>query len=163
MQCNSWHTGAGSEWTARGVTDWRRERKWEMVELKDRRKRRWGEAATSLTPDVDGPGSGSLLDSILSTLLKKMTWWCVGSSSFVQVIDEMITLDCTEWHLQTLSPILHPGPMPQKLTVSSQIEPTYVTGHMNTCSHLSKFATWRFICRGLAICYLCSQFLAHGS
>jgi len=48
--------------------------KWEMVELKDRQKRRLGEAATSLTPDVDGPGSGSLLDSILSTLLKKMTW-----------------------------------------------------------------------------------------
>ena len=48
--------------------------KWEMVELKDLQKRRLGEAATSLTPDVDGSGSGSLLDSILSTLLKKMTW-----------------------------------------------------------------------------------------
>ena len=30
-----------------------------------------GEAAISLTSDVDGTGSGSLLDSILSTLLKK--------------------------------------------------------------------------------------------
>ena len=30
-----------------------------------------GQGAISLTPDVDGPGSGSLLDSILSTLLKK--------------------------------------------------------------------------------------------
>ena len=30
-----------------------------------------GKAAISLTPDVDGTGSGSLLDSILSTLLKK--------------------------------------------------------------------------------------------
>ena len=59
---------------ARRVPDGRREMKWEMVELKDRQKRRLGEAATSLTPDVDGPGSGSLLDSILSTLLKKMTW-----------------------------------------------------------------------------------------
>ena len=29
-----------------------------------------GQAAISLTPDVDGTGSGSLLDSILSTLLK---------------------------------------------------------------------------------------------
>ena len=29
------------------------------------------QAAISLTPDVDGTGSGSLLDSILSTLLKK--------------------------------------------------------------------------------------------
>ena len=30
-----------------------------------------GQAAISLRPDVDGTGSGSLLDSILSTLLKK--------------------------------------------------------------------------------------------
>ena len=30
-----------------------------------------GQDAISLTPDVDGPGSGSLLDSVLSTLLKK--------------------------------------------------------------------------------------------
>ena len=30
-----------------------------------------GQAAISLTPDVDGTGSVSLLDSILSTLLKK--------------------------------------------------------------------------------------------
>ena len=30
-----------------------------------------GQAAISLVPDVDGTGSGSLLDSILSTLLKK--------------------------------------------------------------------------------------------
>ena len=29
------------------------------------------QAAISLTPDVDGTGSGSLLDSTLSTLLKK--------------------------------------------------------------------------------------------
>ena len=30
-----------------------------------------GQAAISLTLDVDGTGSGSLLDSILSTLLKQ--------------------------------------------------------------------------------------------
>ena len=30
-----------------------------------------GQASVSLMPDVDGTGSGSLLDSILSTLLKK--------------------------------------------------------------------------------------------
>ena len=29
------------------------------------------QAAISLTPDVDGTGSGSLLDSVLSTFLKK--------------------------------------------------------------------------------------------
>ena len=31
-----------------------------------------GQAAISLMPDVDGTGSGSLVDSILSTLLKKL-------------------------------------------------------------------------------------------
>ena len=30
-----------------------------------------GQAAVSLMPDIDGTGSGSLLDSTLSTLLKK--------------------------------------------------------------------------------------------
>ena len=30
-----------------------------------------GQAAISLMPDADGTGSGSLLDSILSTLLRK--------------------------------------------------------------------------------------------
>ena len=30
-----------------------------------------GQAAISLMPDIDGTGSGSLLDSILSTVLKK--------------------------------------------------------------------------------------------
>ena len=38
-----------------------------MVELKDPQ----GQATVSLTPDVDSTGSGSLLDSVLSTLLKK--------------------------------------------------------------------------------------------
>ena len=32
-----------------------------------------GQAAMSLTPDMDATGSGSLLDSILSTLLKKQS------------------------------------------------------------------------------------------
>ena len=49
-----------------------------------------GQAAISLTPDVDGTGSGSLLDSILSSLLKK----CLGSSSFFLVIDDTVALDC---------------------------------------------------------------------
>ena len=40
-----------------------------------------GQAAISLTPDVDGTGSGSLLDSILSTLLKNNPVMS-GSSSF---------------------------------------------------------------------------------
>ena len=41
-----------------------------------------GQAAISLTPDIDGTGSGSLLDSILSTLLKKLAGavWTVAYS-----------------------------------------------------------------------------------
>ena len=38
-----------------------------------------GQAAISIVRDVDGTGSGSLLDSILSTLLKKRSsdvWLC---------------------------------------------------------------------------------------
>ena len=46
-----------------------------------------GQAAISLTPDGDGTGSGSLLDSILSTLLRKQSSICLGSSSFFLVID----------------------------------------------------------------------------
>ena len=38
-----------------------------MVELKDPQ----GHATVSLMPDVDSTGSGSLLDSVLSTLFKK--------------------------------------------------------------------------------------------
>ena len=43
----------------------------EMGELKKRQHQDGGEAAVSLMPDVDGTSSGSFLDSILSTLLKK--------------------------------------------------------------------------------------------
>ena len=55
-----------------------------------------GQAAISLTPDVDGTGSGSLLDSILSTLLKKKKTIqrCLGSSSFFLVIDDTVALYC---------------------------------------------------------------------
>ena len=41
-----------------------------------------GQAAISLTPDIDGTGPGSLPDSSLSTLLKKQSndVWVVGHS-----------------------------------------------------------------------------------
>ena len=39
-----------------------------MVELKDHQRRR--ASCISLVPDIDGTGSGSLLDSILSAPLK---------------------------------------------------------------------------------------------
>ena len=39
-----------------------------------------GQAAVSLMPNIDGTGSGSLLDSVLSTLLKNRSSdvWIVG-------------------------------------------------------------------------------------
>ena len=72
VQYNSWHTGAGIEWTGK-KSYWLDE----GAEVGGGRAEGpsaigdWGQAAVSLTPDVDGTGSGSLLDSILSTLLKK--------------------------------------------------------------------------------------------
>ena len=53
-----------------------------------------GQAAISLMPDVDGTSSGSLLDSILSTFLKKTIQCCLGSSSFFLVVDDIVALDC---------------------------------------------------------------------
>ena len=51
--------GLVSSEQARRVTDWVREKWQKMVERKNH------------PPDFDGPGYGSLLGSILSTLLKK--------------------------------------------------------------------------------------------
>ena len=45
-----------------------------------------GQAAISLTPDVDGTGSSSLLDSILSALLKKRSrdvWVVLYRASYI--------------------------------------------------------------------------------
>ena len=60
---------------AKRVTDWRRERRWDGIEMGGRAKGlsavgNGGQAAISLTPDVEGTDSCSLLDSILSTILK---------------------------------------------------------------------------------------------
>ena len=46
--------GLASSEQARRVTDWRREWRWEMVELKDRQLGDGGQAAILLTPDIDG-------------------------------------------------------------------------------------------------------------
>ena len=53
------------------------------------------QAAISLMPDVDGTGSGSLLDSVLSTLLKKknnpVMDWVAGL--FLSLLDDPVVLD----------------------------------------------------------------------
>ena len=71
MLYNIWHTGAGIEtgkksyWLEEGerAGDGRAEGSSAIGD--------GGQAAVSLVPDVDGTGSGDLLDSVLSTLLKK--------------------------------------------------------------------------------------------
>ena len=54
-----------------------------------------GKAETSLTLALDGTGSGSLLDSVLSTLLKKknnpvMDW---VAALFLSLLDDPVVLD----------------------------------------------------------------------
>ena len=80
-----------------------------------------GQAAISLTPDTDDTGSGSLLDSILSTLKKR--------SSDVWVADLIShhrrhgsTLLHSEQLLQPSCSGLHSGFVTQKLTVPPQIK-----------------------------------------
>ena len=53
-----------------------------------------GKTAISLTPDIDGTGSGSLLDSILSALLRKQSSdvWVVAL--LFLIIDDTVALDC---------------------------------------------------------------------
>ena len=51
VQYNNWHTSE----QARRVTNWRRERKWKMEELKNRQQQETGgQAAISLMPNSDG-------------------------------------------------------------------------------------------------------------
>ena len=72
-QDNSWHTGAGIKRTSK--------KSYRLAEGKTegdgRAEKRssttgdGGQSAISLMPDINGTGSGSLLDSIPSTLLKQ--------------------------------------------------------------------------------------------
>ena len=86
---------ASTEWTS-NKSYWLEERKEaeggraeESSATGDRRQ-----AAISRMPNVDSPGSGSLLGSILSTLLKKWSnnVWIVAC--FFLFTDEMVALDC---------------------------------------------------------------------
>ena len=74
--------GQASSEQARSVTDWKMERRWEMAELKDCQQQKTEQAAVSVMCDADGTGSGSLMDSILCTLLKEITQGCLDNSSF---------------------------------------------------------------------------------
>ena len=108
-QYNNRHIGVGFKWT--GKESYSLE---EGKEVEDGRAkgslaiRDGGQAPVSLTPDVDGTSSGPMLDSILSTLLKKWssdvwvadlfshyTWHsCTGLHS-----EQLLQISCTILHL----------------------------------------------------------------
>ena len=52
------------------------------------------QAPISLMLDFDAAGCSFLLVSILSTTLKKAVLWCLDSSSFFLIIDDMVALEC---------------------------------------------------------------------
>ena len=52
-----------------------------------------GQAAVTFMPDVDGTGSGSLLDSILSTFLKKLSSDVWVAAFFFLITDGMVVLN----------------------------------------------------------------------
>ena len=51
-----------------------------------------GQAEMSLMPDIDGTGSDSLLDSILSTLLKKWSSYLWVVAPFLLFIGDILSL-----------------------------------------------------------------------
>ena len=69
---------------------------------------------------VDGTSSVSLLDSILSTLLKTTIQWCLHSSSFCLIVDDTEAPDCILEGWCNLPVLLYVGAWPQKLTVPPQ-------------------------------------------
>ena len=81
-----------------------------------------GQASSSLMPDIDGTGSNFLLDSILSTVLKKLSSdvWVVMIFFFFHHIWSGGTGLPSEWLLEPFCTVLHFGPVPQKLTVLPQ-------------------------------------------
>ena len=83
-----------------------------------------GQAETSLMPDIDGTGSSFLLDSILSTVLKKLSSdvWVV-TILFIYFFHHVWPGGSglpSEWLLEPFCTVLHFGPVPQKLTVLPQ-------------------------------------------
>ena len=120
VQYNSWHIGAGIEWT--GKKSYCLEERQEAGDgsTKDHQRRRT--SCISLMPDTDGTDSGSLRDSILSSLLKKWSSdiWIVALFFLIRW-HSSIGLH-SEWLLRPLQTVIRSGSMPQKLTVSPQIK-----------------------------------------
>ena len=141
VQCNNWHTGVGIEWMGKKNYWWE-----EGEKVGDSRAEGsstigdGGQAAISLQSDVDGTGSDSLLDSVLSTLLEKMIHWCLGSSPFFLLIDDTVALDCILNGCCNLLVLFCIWILFLKNSASSS-KLTCMIGPVNTVSHLQKFTT----------------------
>lgn len=125
-----------------------KERRWEME----------GKLQFHSHPTFDGTGSGSLLDAIPCTLWKKQSSdvWVVGlffhprshGSNGIAFWTGVVTCVCRSTFgfsdSKTNSASLNKEKSPCHLLCWDSFS-------VNTCSHLWKFSTWRFTCRGLTV------------
>ena len=90
---------------------------WRIISI-----RRWRQAIISLTPDVDGTGSGSLQIQFYLPSWKTIQWF-LGSQLFFSHHGWPGSIGLhSEWLLPPSWTILRLGPVSQKLTVPPQIE-----------------------------------------
>lgn len=132
-------------------------------------------SAVSLLPDTDGAASGSLLDSVLSTLLnnnnKKTIQECLGSSSCSLITDDTVALDWILNGCYNLCVLFYVWVLCLKTNSASSNKenPLAISSIRNlfsysvtssfclslcflwACSHLCKFATWKFVYRELKL------------
>ena len=93
VQYNSWHRGLAWSEQERRVTDRRREKRREMSELKDCQQQET-ETICRVTQAWHWWQRFWFLAGCSKFYLgKKTTQWCLGSSSFFLITDDLITLD----------------------------------------------------------------------
>ena len=125
-----------------------------------------GQAAVSLTPDIDGSGAGSLLKLIQSTLLKKWsgdiwvvlyqinhlwcstyfwTSWARSEESVLRYSMQHCTVTCTKAQ-----------PLVENACVWQCMPDTWTNFCDGTCKRTFaslKIQTWTFLCRGFTVLY----------
>ena len=142
VQYNSWHTGAGIELTGK-KSYWLEEGE----EVGDGRAEGLsaigdgGQAAISLTPDVDGTGSGSLLEPDARSHLWKLTTWrfiCRGFTVFFYFI---FWLHHVAYRIVVPQPGIQPGPQQWKCWVLT----TGPLGNSLAIILCQKCRSWKFV------------------
>ena len=128
-----------------------------------------GRAVMSLRPDFDGTGSGSCLGSILSTFLKKMIQWCLGSTVpatsllLLCLLPDILGLK-QKYGTIVLYMVLHSTVL-YKVYKSMNtcrrcmhvtmhvrhVNRLHMVVHANAHLHLWKLTTWNFICKRLTV------------